>query len=175
MGKPAQERGGAPGGRPRPLVVNGYRLLVWPAFAERWRALKAEVERLRERDPEGYRGAPAAKLLAAVRHATLRDIPRDPGAARYRQGNTLGSEYRHWRRDKLFRRFRLFFRYSTDAASIAYVWLNDESKLRMSGARTDAYAVFRAMLEQGRPPTDWNDLMRECREWTDREAGDQPA
>jgi hypothetical protein len=21
------------------------------------------------------------------------------------------------------------------------------------------------MLERGRPPTDWNDLMRECREW----------
>jgi toxin YhaV len=154
--------------------VNGYHLLVWPAFAERWRALKAEVERLRERDPEGYRGAPAAKLLAAVRDATLRDIPRDPGAARYRQGNTLGSEYRYWRRDKFFGRFRLFFRYSTDAASIAYVWLNDESAMRKSGAKTDALAVFRAMLEQGRPPTDWNDLMRECREWTDREVGDQP-
>jgi toxin YhaV len=155
--------------------VNGYRLLVWPAFAERWRALKAEVERLRERDPGGYRGAPAAKLLAAVRDASLRDIPRDPGAARYRQGNTLGSEYRHWRRDKFFRRFRLFFRYSTGAASIAYVWLNDEATLRKSGAKTDAYSVFRAMLEQGRPPTDWDDLVRECREWTDREAGDQPA
>jgi len=146
--------------------------LVWPAFAERWRDLKARVERLRERDPEGYRGAPATKLLAAVRDATLRDIPRDPGAARYRQGNTLGPDYRHWRRDTFFQRFRLFFRYSTDAASIAYVWLNDESTLRKSGAKTDAYAVFRAMLERGRPPTDWNDLMRECREWTDREVGE---
>jgi toxin YhaV len=158
--------------RPRPLVVNGYRLLVWPVFAEQWRDLKAEVERLRERDPEGYRSAPAAKLLAAVRDATLRDIPGDPGAAHYRQGNTLGPDYRHWRREKFFRRFRLFFRYSTHAASIAYVWLNDESTLRKSGARTDPYAVFRAMLERGRPPTDWDDLVRECRAWTDRETGD---
>lgn len=172
MRKPARGEGAAAGRTPRPLVVNGYRLLVWPAFAEQWRNLRAKVEHLRERDPEGYRDAPAAKLLAALRDATLRDIPRDPGAARYRQGNTLGPDNRHWRRDKFFRRFRLFFRYSTDAASIAYVWLNDESTLRKSGARTDAYAVFRAMLERGHPPTDWNDLVRECREWTDRELGD---
>ena len=172
MGKPARERGDTAGDKPRPLVVNGYRLLVWPAFAERWRALKAEVERMRKRDPHGYRGAPAAKLLAAVRDATLRDIPGDPGAARYRQGNTLGPDHKHWRRDKFFQRFRLFFRYSTEAASIAYVWLNDESTLRRSGAKTDAYAVFRTMLERGRPPTDWNDLMRECREWTHGEVGD---
>ncbi len=152
MESPSRERGDAAGRKPRPLVVNGYYLLVWPAFAERWRALKTEVEWLRKRDPDGYRAAPATKLLAALRDATLRDIPGDPGAARYRQGRTLGPEYRHWRRDRFFGRFRLFFRYSTDAASIAYVWLNDESTLRKSGAKTDAYAVFRAMLERGRPP-----------------------
>jgi toxin YhaV len=153
----------------RPLIVNGYYLLVWPAFADRWRSLKAEVERLRERDRENYRQAPATKLLAAVRDATLRRIPADPGADRYRQGNTLGPGYRHWRRDTLFQRFRLFFRYSSDPALIAYVWLNDDSTLRKSGARTDPYAVFRAMLERGRPPRDWNDLVRECRTWTVRE------
>lgn len=149
---------GTSGERPRPLLVNGYHLLVWPAFAKRWRKLRAEVERLRVADPENYRRTPAAKLLAAVRDATLRDIPQDPGADRYRQGNTLGPEYRHWRRDKFFQRFRLFFRYSSDPAMIAYVWLNDDSTLRKSGARTDAYAVFRAMLERGRPPTYWEDL-----------------
>jgi toxin YhaV len=175
MGRPVEERDDAAGPGPRALVANGYRLLVWPAFAERWGALKAEVERQRERDPDRYRGAPAAKLLAAVRDATLRDIPRDPGGSRYRLGTTLGSEYRHWRRDRFFQRFRLFFRYSTDATSIVYVWLNDESSLRKSGARTDAYAVFRAMLEQGRPPTDWDDLIRECRARTDRVVGDSPA
>jgi toxin YhaV len=119
----------------------------------------------------GYLLAPAPKLLAAVRDATLRDIPGDPGADRYRQGNTLGPGYRHWPRDKFFQRFRLFFRYSSDPALIAYVWLNDDSTLRKSGGRTDAYAVFRAMLERGRPPTDWDDLVRECRTWTDRKTG----
>jgi toxin YhaV len=160
---------GATGQRPRPVIVNSYHLLVWPAFAERWRKLRDEVERLRNADPENYQRSPAARLLAAVRDATLRDIPQDPGADCYRQGNTLGSEYRHWRRDRFFQRFRLFFRYSSDPAMIAYVWLNDDSTLRKSGARTDAYAVFRTMLERGRPPTDWEDLMRECRRWTDRD------
>ena len=167
MARATHTGGGAAERKPRPLVVNGYHLLVWPAFAERWRHLKAEVERLRDRDPDGYKKAPAAKLLAAVRDATLREIPKDPGAPRYRQGKTLGSDYRHWRREKFFRRFRLFFRYSTDPSLIAYVWLNDESTLRKSGARTDTYTVFRTMLERGRAPTDWNDLVRECRMWTD--------
>ena len=154
----------------RPLVVNGWRLFVWTEFAERWRALRGEVERLRQHDPEGYRSTPAAKLLAAVRDAVLRDIPADPSSERYRQGNTLGREFKHWRRDTFFQRFRLFFRYSSGAKIIVYVWLNDASTLRKRGARTDPYVVFRNMLERERPPDDWDALIRACREWTDVEA-----
>jgi toxin YhaV len=40
----------------------------------------------------------------------LAEIPLNPGHANYNLGNTLGSDYRHWRRDK-FGRYRLFFRY----------------------------------------------------------------
>ncbi len=161
--------------KPRPLVVNGWRLYVWPGFADRWHALRAAVEKLRQRDPEGYRRAPAAKLLAAVRDAVLRDIPADPGAARYRQGKTLGAEHKHWRRDTFFERFRLFFRYSTEAKVIVYAWLNDESTLRKRGARTDPYTVFRKMLERGEPPDDWDALIRASREWTDAETESLPA
>ena len=164
-----------PTSRPRPLVVNGYHLLVWTDFASRWRGLRAEVERLRERDPDGYRKTPAAKLLKALRDATLRDIPQDPGAERYRQGRTVGDAYKHWRRDKFFQRFRLFFRYSRDPAIIAYAWLNDEGTLRKRGARTDPYVVFRAMLERGRPPDDWNALVRACLAWTDADVEEPPA
>ncbi|MGQ0815982.1 MAG: hypothetical protein ACT4O1_16245 [Gemmatimonadota bacterium] len=46
---------GSSEGQATPLVVNGWRLLVWTEFEERWRALKTEVERLRKRDPSGYR------------------------------------------------------------------------------------------------------------------------
>lgn len=156
---------------PRPLVVNGWRLFVWPEFAERWRALRADVERLRQNKPHEYRNAPAAKLLAAVGDAVLRDIPADPGAERYRQGKTMGAEYTHWRKDSFFERFRLFFRYSSQAKIIVYAWLNDEKTLRKRGARTDPYAVFRSMLERGQPPDDWDALLRACREWTELEAG----
>jgi toxin YhaV len=84
-----------------------------------------------------------------------------------------GDTYKHWRRDKFFRRFRLFFRYSGSPGLIAYVWLNDESTLRQSGARTDPYLVFRAMLERGRPPADWSELVEECRKWSMDELGDE--
>jgi len=156
--------------RPRPLVVNGWRLFVWPEFAERWNALREEVERLRRKHPGEYRGTPAAKLLAAVRDSVLRDIPANPGAERYRQGRTLGATYAHWRRVVLFERFRLFFRYSSQARIIVYAWLNDQRTLRKRGARTDPYVVFRKMLEGGTPPDDWDALLQASREWTSDEA-----
>lgn len=150
-------------------MVNGYALLVWSDFATRWRNLRAEVERLREKDPVGYVRSAAAKFLAAVRDAVLRDIPADPGHERFRQGNTMGAEYSHWRRIRFFGRFRLFFRYSSQHRIIVYAWLNDEGTLRQRGARTDPYVVFRKMLEAGRPPDDWDALLRACRQWTDQD------
>lgn len=153
------------------MVVNGWTLYVWPDFSERWQGLRDEVARLRAQDPSGYRGTPAAKMLAALRDAVLRDIPADPGAERFRQGKTLGTGHAHWRRHTLFQRFRLFFRYSTQHRVIIYAWLNDEATLRKRGARTDPYAVFRAMLERGRPPDDWEALMRACRAWSTEDAG----
>ena len=45
-------------------------------------------------------------------------IPQDPARAEYRQGNTLGARYRHWRRARIGRRFRLFFRYDARAKVI---------------------------------------------------------
>ena len=87
-------------------------------------------------------------------------IPADPTRSEYRQGNTLGSQHRHWFRAKFGRqRFRLFFRYSAASKVIIYVWVNDFERLRTRGARSDAYAVFSAMLKRGNPPDDWNALV----------------
>ena len=151
--------GRQPGPEPLPLVVNGWSLYAYPDFAERLRTLREEVERQRRRDPERYRGTPAAKLLAALRRVALTEIPSGPGASRFRQGGTLGRQHRFWRRAKFLGRFRLFFRYNANARVIVYVWLNDESTLRKEGSRTDPYHVFRDMLERGRPPADWNELI----------------
>lgn len=149
-----------------PLVVNGWTIFVYPAFAERWTALRQAVAEQRRRDPAGYRSSSVAKFLFALRKLVLQDIPADPAAERFQQGNTLGPMYRHWRRAKFLQRFRLFFRYHSEARIIVFVWLNDEHSLRKEGARTDPYRVFRDMLERGRPPADWDALIAASTAWT---------
>ena len=54
------------------------------------------VEKARQRDPKGYKKRRAAKLLAAVLKVAFEDIPSDPTRDVYRQGGTLGDEYKHW-------------------------------------------------------------------------------
>jgi toxin YhaV len=147
----------------QPLVVNGWSLFMWREMAERWTRLRAEVERLRDADQEGYRRKPSTKMLAMLAALMLHEIPADPGHARYRQGRTLGGSFAHWRRAKFFQRYRLFFRYHSERRIIVYVWLNDEGTLRQRGARTDAYAVFKRMLESGSPPDSFEDLVRASR------------
>lgn len=89
----------------------------------------------------------------------LEVIPQDPSRTVYRQGNTLGKGYRHWRCARIGRRFRLFFRYDSKEKVIVYAWMNDEHTLRSSGSKTDPYAVFARMLSQGNPPDDWTSLI----------------
>src|SRR3546814_17622277 len=91
-------------------------------------------------------------------------VPSDPSRDEYRQGNTLGAAYRHWRRAKIGRRFRLFFRYDSKANVIVFAWVNDEQTLRSAGSKSDPYAVFEKMLGRGNPPDDWNALKAASRE-----------
>ena len=50
-----------------------------------------------------------------VLKVAFEDIPSDPTRDIYRQGGTLGEEYKHWFRAKFLQRFRLFFRYRLTA------------------------------------------------------------
>ncbi|WP_082766388.1 type II toxin-antitoxin system YhaV family toxin [Paramesorhizobium deserti] len=61
-------------------------------------------------------------------------------------------------------RFRLFFRYDTSAKIIIFAWVNDETTLRTYGAKTDAYKVFKGMLDDGNPPDDWAALHKAASE-----------
>jgi toxin YhaV len=142
-----------------PLVVNGWTLLGANEFMDRWTALHREVERLRSVDPDGYRNHPLVRFFRSLSAIVLDQVPQDPGASRYRQGNTLGPSYRGWHRAKFNERFRLFFRFSSRDKIIVYGWLNDEATLRKEGARTDPYAVFARMLDHGKPPNDWDELV----------------
>ena len=91
-------------------------------------------------------------------------IPRDPSAPEFRQGDTLGLDNRHWFRAKFHHRYRLFFRFSTRDRVIVYVWVNDEFTLRKASSRTDAYAVFKSMLNAGDPPRTLEALLKRAKE-----------
>jgi len=150
------------------LVVNGWTLLFWTAFRERWDAMRDAARDAREADPDGFAHAPAVKLFRTVRDLVFEEIPADPDHPQFRQGKTLGGVHTHWRRAKFHQRFRLFFRFHTASRTIIYAWLNDENTLRKEGSRSDPYAVFHRMLERGTPPTDWEALVRESRDAPDR-------
>jgi toxin YhaV len=142
------------------MAGDGWRLLAYPLFLEQLEKLESAVERLQANDPQGWRSSANAKLLAALRKLVLETIPEDPARPIYRQGGTLGDDRKHWFRAKFGGgRFRLFFRYSASVKIILYAWVNDEASLRAYGSKSDAYAVFRRMLDTGNPPDNWAALL----------------
>lgn len=143
------------------LEINGWTIYAHPLFLDQLDAMIETVEKARKKDPTKYKKKRAAKLLAAVLKVAFEDIPSDPMRDVYRQGGTLGEEYKHWFRAKFLQQFRLFFRYqqSADAKIIVLAWVNDDSTLRAYESANDAYAVFRKMLNRGNPPDTWNELL----------------
>lgn len=140
--------------------INGWQLFAHPLFLDQIEKLAAAVEKARTKDPRGWRKSASAKLLAAIRQLVFETIPQDPTRPEYRQGGTLGDARKHWFRAKFANgRFRLFFRYSSRAKVIVFAWVNDETSLRTYGAKSDAYAVFRQMLDADNPPDAWAALM----------------
>ena len=138
---------------------HGWRLLFYTEFSRQRSKLKDAAERAQRKDPHEFASNANVKLLRALDRAMSDVIPQDPSRAEYRQGNTLGRSYRHWRRAKIGRRFRVFFRYDAKAKVIVYAWVNDERTLRSAGSKTDPYTVFARMLAQGDPPNDWASLI----------------
>ena len=145
------------------VASNGWELILHPLFHDQVEKLTTAVERARRKDSQGWNKSANAKLLAAIHKLVLETIPEDPTRAEYRQGGTLGADRKHWFRAKFGgARFRLFFRYSSSAKIIIFAWVNDETTLRTYGAKTDAYAVFRKMLDKGNPPDEWEALLTEA-------------
>ncbi|MFN7380247.1 MAG: type II toxin-antitoxin system YhaV family toxin, partial [Pseudanabaena sp.] len=122
-----------------------------------------QVEGLRQKYPNDYKQKNAAKRLAAIAKLAFDVIPQDPTRSEYRQGTTIGNEYKHWFRAKFFQQYRLFFRYHLESKIIVFVWVNDDASKRSYESNTDAYRVFKKMLDSGHPPDDWNDLLKESK------------
>ena len=152
----------------QPLVINEWSIFAHPLFLNQVEELLKQVERLRQQDPNNYQKKNAAKRLAAIAKLAFEVIPQDPTRSEYRQGTTLGDEYKHWFRAKFFQQYRLFFRYHLESKIIVFAWVNDQDSKRAYGSNTDAYQVFKKMLESGCPPSKWDDLLEEAKGETNR-------
>jgi toxin YhaV len=141
---------------------NGWKLYAHPAFGRKLESLIDTVDTVEQQEPRTYRSHPQAKLLKRILDLILVEIPRDPNAAEFQLGNTLGPSHRHWRRAKFLGRLRLFFRFSSGQRTIVYAWVNDAATLRKAGAQSDPYAVFTKRLQKGNPPDGWDVLVREA-------------
>lgn len=150
------------------LVINGWTIYAHPLFLQQVEALTEQVESLKKKDPKGYEKKNATKRLAAIMQLAFEVIPQDPTRPEYRQGDTLGEDYKHWFRAKFFQQYRLFFRYRADTKLIVFAWVNDEDTKRAYGSNGDAYRVFRKMLEAGHPPDNWGTLLKEAKADVDK-------
>lgn len=150
-------------------IANGWSIYAHPVFIDQVEALIADVEAARRKDPQNYQSTRAAKILKATIKVAFTVIPSNPNDEAFRQGGTLGPDYKHWMRAKYLQQYRLFFRYrqSGPLKIIVLGWVNDEKTLRAYGSKTDAYLTFRKMLKQGRPPDDRDKLLAEAIEAKD--------
>ncbi len=144
---------------PQPLVINQWSIFAHDLFLSQIEELLTQVENLRLKYPQDYHKKNATKRLAAIVKLAFDVIPQDPTLSVYRQGATLGSDYKHWFRAKFFQQYRLFFRFHQESKIIVYAWVNDEDSKRAYDSNTDAYVVFKKMLERGYPPNNWDELL----------------
>lgn len=143
------------------MQVNGWELFAHPLLLDQLERLTAAVEKLKMKKPEEYQSSASFKLLVALNDLLFITVPADPARPEYRHGGTLGDEYRHWFRAKFGgQRFRLFFRFDTKAKIIIFAWVNDDDTKRTYGSKSDAYAVFKKMLDSGNPPDGWLALLK---------------
>jgi toxin YhaV len=149
-------------------VINGWNIFAHPLFLKQLEELVMQVEGLRQKYPKDYNKKNATKRLAAIAKLAFDVIPQNPTRNDYRQGTTLGDEYKHWFRAKFFQQYRLFFRYHQESKIIVFAWVNDENSKRAYDSNTDAYRVFKKMLESAHPPDNWNDLLKEAKAETNR-------
>lgn len=145
------------------LELNGWKICFHSCFLNQIEELVQKVAELRAAKPDEYKGKKETKLLRAIERVIEECIAANPLDPQYRQGDTLGDEFKHWFRVKFLQQFRLFYRCSAEHKTIVIGWVNDFDTLRAYGSKTDAYKVFAKMLKAGDPPDDWGSLLSEAK------------
>ncbi|MCX6495969.1 MAG: type II toxin-antitoxin system YhaV family toxin [Rhodoluna sp.] len=144
-------------------LVNTWGLRAHPAFLLVLGEYKNRVLESSKKVGKDAHLTHDGKHLKALFALILDTVPSNPADPKFRLGNTLGTEYKHWLRAKFRQQYRVFFRYSSRSQAIVYAWANDDKTLRAYGSKTDAYQVFRKMLESGEVPNDWDELLAESK------------
>ncbi len=147
------------------MKLHDWEVRFFRKFLQLYLKLKADVETLRENDPEHYINRSKTRLLKKLQ-TVIRIVAEDPMHPDYLLGKTLGEKHKQWRRVKgkgLPDRYRLFFRFLEQHKQIVFAWLNDESTMRKAGSSSDVYRVFKGMLDREEVPTDFNALVAESK------------
>ena len=138
-----------------PLVVNGWSIYAHPLFLDQLEGLIEEVEVRKARDPRpgarkpdktagrrlqaghrGHTGGPECRSLPARRHTRRSPQALVPGEILPAVSVVLPVQQR--------------------CEGHRGGWVNDDKTLRAYGSKTDAYATFKGMLEDGNPPDDFD-------------------
>lgn len=145
------------------LVLNGWKIYFHSCVLEQIGSLAQTVADLKVAKPQEYQRKKETKLLRAIERVIEERIVADPLHVQFRQGDTLGDTYKHWFRAKFLEQFRLFYRCSDEHKTIVIGWVNGFDTLRAYGSKTDAYRVFKAMLNAGDPPDGWEELLSQAK------------
>jgi toxin YhaV len=145
------------------MPTTEWSLLAHPAFMTQLEISRQKMAHAKAKAGVGWVSHSDVKRHFTLTRMITEVIPQDPSSVEFRLGNALGQKYRFWFRAKFFQQYRIFFRYSSIRNIIVYAWVNDPATLRAYGSKTDAYLVFKKMLEAGKVPNSWDELVAESK------------
>ncbi len=145
------------------MAATEWFLLAHPAFMNQLRISTRKMAAAKAKEGPNWMQHPDVKRHFTLARQITERIPQDPSSVDFGLGNALGQKYKLWFRAKFLQQYRIFFRYSSIRKIIVYGWVNDSKTLRAYGSKTDAYLVFKEMLESGRVPNDWDELIAESK------------
>ena len=132
---------------------HGWNLLFHDGLIEQLQKLQTAAQKAQTQDTQGFESNANVKLFNALAQLMLETVPSDPNRDEYRQGNTMGPAFRHWRRAKLGRRFRLFFRFDSKTRIIIFMaTMEAQTYLAKRQALADLNAFDAVMARTGGEP-----------------------
>lgn len=155
-------------------MINGWQILMEPAFAARYAALLDEATRLKATlPPAAFRQHPLVNLGASVRRLVTEIVPANPNAPAFQLTGEL-AKFRRAKGHGLPPRYRLFWTFSTEAKVIIILYLNDQATLRKEGAHSDPYERFKSLVKRGEVGADFGENFTAWQRAQERERGTSP-